>query len=61
MGIVVCIQVQGMRRLRLYNTLPRRGAAVIRQLQSRLFLQDGVAGKEARCPSKQGEVSCSAS
>ncbi len=61
MGIVVRIRVQAMRPLRRRTTLPRRQGAVIRQLQSRLHLQHGVAGKEARCPSKQGEVSYSTS
>ena len=60
-GIVVGIRVQMTPRLRWHTTLPRKQGSVIRQLQSRLYLQHGVAGKEARCPSKQGEVSYSTS
>ena len=39
------------------TTIPTTPSAVKRQLQSVLHLQYGVAGKEARCPGKQGEVS----
>lgn len=47
--------------LRIKTTLPIRPSVLMRQLQSRLHLQHGVAGKEARCPSEQGEVSYSSS
>lgn len=61
LGIVVPIPVRVMHRLRWNTTLPIRPSALLRQPQSRLYLQHGVAGKEARCPSKQGEVSYSIS
>lgn len=61
MGIVVQIRGQLMRQVYWYTTLPTRLETLMRQQQSRLYLEHGVAGKEARCPSKQGEVSYSTS
>lgn len=65
MGIVVCIRIQLVSRTEtvffLHTTTPIKLGAVLRQPQSQLYLQHGVAGKEARCPSKQGEVSYSTS
>lgn len=57
LGIVVSFPIKREGWRRLDTTLPRSMGTFIRHLESRLHLQHGVAGKEARCPSKQGEVS----